>query len=372
MKSVLIDITYLRNKYNPSVFFQHIYPIPTTTGRIGVVLVLTDKNMKILKHHRIKCLNSTEFMSEVISFGFLSYDQNSGRCVLEKSCKGMVKQVVDCTMRYVPNNTILVANTTDNAFREELISLFFTDDNVNPLTRLNDVFFYDYNNLTNRNKYIYNSSNISNIVCSYSYKLTPKTVDYLKTLPFSGTTRNNDGTLSQKEFAGSMVTKFIDDNLVHHLSIENRPHNGGEKNVSNNVELVTFHSHPESAYDDASVKYGFPSIADYTSFLTVESLTNVITHMVSCIEGIYFISVPSEFIESGYEIDSSIRDLISDSGVTDKNNGMSPTEHAIEMSKLTINGKRFVTVTFLNWENSNSIIKINYRKENGICKIPKT
>jgi len=76
-------------------------------------------------------------------------------------------------------------------------------------------------------------------------------------------------------------------------------------------------------------------------FLTVESLTNVITHMVSCIEGIYFISVPSEFIESGYEIDSSIRDLISDSGVTDKNNGMSPTEHAIEMSKLIIDGKRF-------------------------------
>jgi hypothetical protein len=94
--------------------------------------------------------------------------------------------------------------------------------------------------------------------------------------------------------------------------------------------------------------------------------------MVSCIEGIYFISVPREFIESGLKIDSSISGVISDSGVADKTNGLSPTEHATEMSKLTINGKRFVTVKFRDWDNCNSIIKINYRKGNGICKIPKT
>lgn len=370
MKSVLIDIFYLSQKYNIDNLLSYLNPLPIETNGLGVVIVVNNIVLDTLKtieqgKKRVKYLNSRNFIDSISDFGFIFYDESRKQCILDSSCIGMVDYIVNSTMRYLPNTITLVAYPIHDSYKQELSHMLFKNHG-NVMVRINDLFI-DEEEIDDIESGYFTKS----LFCDYKFKFTTSAINYLKTLPYSGTTHNEDGSLTQKEFAGTMKTILIDENNVHHLAVEKIPNTGGSGDVSLEVDLITFHSHPESAYENAKVNIGSPSLTDYITFLSVIENVTVIMTIVVAIEGMYIISIPPEWILSGKKYSSKIKDVIEKSKLTEKRSEVNPIQHSTGMSQLSIDGIRFVNVQFVSWSKSNSIISLVYSSENQICKIPK-
>jgi hypothetical protein len=133
-------------------------------------------------------------------------------------------------------------------------------------------------------------------LCNIMLEIEQESLDFMKHLTKAGVTKDDEGH-SQKEYFGrfeiSKTTKEAKE-IVHTLKVLKDSLIAGEKEQINaHGSVYNFHSHPYEAYLNHKVKYGVPSIADYTAVYLL-SKQGTIIHFVATLEGVYAISINPE------------------------------------------------------------------------------
>jgi len=278
-------------------------------GMNGAVITLSSDEF-----HKLMTRGPDQFDEmKPTSVSFVDYKSSSGTCALDmSSCRSNIPAIRSATMRYLPIDTVLLANGVKGD--KELVSNGFKDERGDGAWKYRHV-----------DRGIVDSSNVP----SGDYKLSDAAFEYLKTLPYRGVEKA--GT-KQKEIAGSLMS--CNDDTGTELCIIPGTEIGSHMKVSIPGSAFTYHSHPEDAYTKRGVDIGFPSDTDYQTFSRNQRMK---AHYVSTVEGLYHIHSRADDQE---EFDRVLRSSVA----TDKTNGMTPQEHADSMTELG-----FFTVTFIPW-----------------------
>ena len=133
--------------------------------------------------------------------------------------------------------------------------------------------------------------------CTLNIQFNKPFAVWLRTISFSASTLNADGSVTQKEVGGAFKLespKYINDIFVWQVKKENsKIVYGSEESVNGIDSRYNFHSHPREAYIRHKVSVGFPSGPDFVAFLLNVFKNNCVFHSVVTIEGIYIIYINS-------------------------------------------------------------------------------
>lgn len=115
---------------------------------------------------------------------------------------------------------------------------------------------------------------------------------------------------SSKEEAGAIVFKnkdFVSSNVI--INSE-----GGNDSVRINLEkdhVISFHTHPITAYIDNQCIYGHPSGDDISHFIRI-SLKGALNHAVFAIEGIYLVQIHPRLVRYTLSLSPTNREVLLD------------------------------------------------------------
>ena len=290
-------------------------------------------------------------------------------CSVSGSNPPFINHLLENTLRYLPNDTLecRIPVTSYSKYHKKygFNAHSQTNDYV-VVRRLNDVPYKknDYNFTLDS----YEDYNRHRSLCVFKARLSDDAIHYFKDFARRGSTFNRNGSLSQKEIAGSMLVTRIDRNVVNYLDVDfaSLAKAGKVENVSTKATQITFHSHPIEAYKRHKVEIGNPSSTDYTSFLKVQDEFNLILHIVFALEGFYVVSCSPSFIESKRKITPELVRFAKKALVTKYD-----TDQSIEHHVNKINSTQLVQVQFIPWSSPNNVFQVVYRKKNNACVIPK-
>ena len=377
--SILIDFDNVIGTRELMLLKKRLGPPPETNRQIGVVLVVRDtiiENLKSYKtgHERVNYMNTPVFVNSIENKGYIVFDIKKKRCDIPISSIHLLGEVIENTMRYLPNNLVLYCDVdvNDNTSVSILTRHGFggtnISDSVMEMSRLNDIIIDKQNS---KEETLFMVENNRRINCSYKARLSDKAVKYLQRLPERGVTVT-DGKFSQKEIAGSLITGKIDSRRVHHLEIRDYKTSSNTEKIKIEPSMVTFHTHPIEAYQRNNVSVGWPSRTDYISFLRVADRMNLVMHIVIALEGFYIISRNPEWIDSNNKFTDAIERSIVNSNAFDKRGRHNGRWHVTEINKITVNNIHILKVLLVPWANAAStVFEVVYNKENQNCIIPK-
>jgi len=381
--SILVDVKSIITPNNLSLLTQYIDPIPKTQKSIGVIFVLPKDQLVILKNkstreNRIQYMNDPEFIKSIINFFYLVFNKNI--CSISDSNPTFMKHLLENTLRYLPNDMTLecripVRSYSPLTYKKYGFNLHSKNNDYVVVRRLNDISYkqIDYN-LTLKSKYDDDNSNRS--CCVFKARLSDAAVNYFKDFARRGSTFNRNGSLSQKEIAGSLLVTKIDNNLVSYLDVDfaSLVKNGEleyEEHATTKPTQITFHSHPIEAYKHHKVEIGNPSSTDYASFLKVRDEFNLILHIVFTLEGFYVVSCSPDFILSKQKITPKVIRFAKNELVTKYDTDKSIKHHIDKINNVRFEGQiKVVEVQFIPWSNPNNVFQVVYNKKDGQCTIP--
>jgi hypothetical protein len=168
------------------------------------------------------------------------------------------------------------------------------------------------------------------------------------------------------ELTGSFVVKRvkqINNKTVFKLDIDfSSIESGKEEEVDAVWSRFNFHTHPKKAYTINKVKKGWPSSQDYVGFLDLKNST--IFHTVITLEGIYIISMSSEFRGDKKDID---RNFVLKHCNIDHKSSFSYETYIKKINSVVYKNKKLFYVRFLKWENISDIFEVYYSKTDNMC-----
>ena len=204
--------------------------------------------------------------------------------------------------------------------------------------------------------------------CTISAKLSDKSIKYLKNMCDDGFTKNKNGKMSQKEMAGNMCLKKINNELVHTIEINNDSIIYGEEFGVKIVDgIYNFHSHPRNAYKKYNVELGWPSAQDYIGFLLASIEDGTIFHLVISIEGIYIISLSKEWAIKKHSIDKKIGEFIQKNYNFCYKQGNTIEWYLNKVNAIIYKNNQLFTVQYLSWVDSHNIFTLPYTKIGDNC-----
>lgn len=266
---------------------------------------------------RRKYVNSKEFISSIRKNALVHFDPKNKICQLSPACFGMLRDVVRCISNdYTPkvDFTLWIScDLKDQKLKEkikEVVQAGFSSPYIcekSPLSRTAaatspSICMYrkcdgdlcpiiDMENVI----YVLKEYHKNQPHCSLNLSFHPDSVAFLQKLSFTGKSKNKDGSITQKEIAGSLYIDQADHKIkVNHETVKL----GEERGVEIENGTFNFHSHPKEAYEHFETKLGWPSCHDYKGFLDSYLDTGTIFHVVACIEGVYILSIKKEFVNS--------------------------------------------------------------------------
>lgn len=206
--------------------------------------------------------------------------------------------------------------------------------------------------------------------CDTYFQITDEVVDFLSKTPFTGHTKNKDGTTTQKEISGILFSSrsVKENNRIIHLVELGKTQNNKEEDASVPFSRINFHSHPKEAYDKHNVCCAWPSNSDYVAVLQISD--NTIFHIVCAIEGIYIVSItaywalktkkiPTSFVKKNYKISYPKKD---------KSDEKTIVNYLKKVNSIKFKGHSIFHIKFLEWNNiKNHPFRISYPKDNGNC-----
>jgi len=204
--------------------------------------------------------------------------------------------------------------------------------------------------------------------CTVTLSLSQNTVKYLKNTTKSGMSKNSDGTFTQKEIAGALEVTNTTPDMVHIVDyIPDSIILGGEEGVSIVPSLYNFHSHPKEAYDKYQVILAWPSPQDYIGFIMAVIEDRTICHLVISIEGIYIISLTSQWFDKPMHMDKKFSNFI-------KNNYDPPCDgRSIDTYLLYINSMKYndappiIEVQYLSWIDARNPFTVTFSRKDSNC-----
>ncbi len=226
-------------------------------------------------------------------------------------------------------------------------------------------------------------SNVHNKHCGAYLKITQETKEYLHHLVYKFK-KSKTKKLEQIEVGGPLYIKDIideEDKLVHIVDInKDKCIFGKSESVNIPSSRVNFHSHPEDAYINNKVKYGWPSSSDYIGIL---KLQKTIYHIVATKEGIYIITLNpifkqtdihlkklTKFIDKNYDIDENKKIKLKDNSYGKINSIEKYINHinSIEYKHIKeVPPSPLFIVIYKSWNNALDTIYIEYKKNDRGC-----
>jgi hypothetical protein len=366
LNSILIDYDIIKNskiKYITPEKEKHI---------TACILIISDKILKKLESlppgkKRLSYIDKKEFNDNIKSYCFIFYDPDNKYCEVSKPNDKYIDIILKCVMLYIPNDVNIVIKDIEEKQLKYYNNLNFKirkKNNKFILKKIN----YDYID----NTYGYDLKNFrvsltsKKTNCILKLKFSEKTIKYLKTMPISGTTLNENKTLSQKEISGEF---FINKKKNSNIYIIDINHKNLKKGQEQETEILhssyNFHLHPKEAYVDNKVLLGWPSSQDYLTFLLSTFSYGTVFHAVVSLEGVYIISLNNNSIE----LEKDLKDFIEDKYNIDQGMKKDNQQYLKRVNNIKYKKQPIFTVQFLNWKSVDKTFSVYFKKDDGECKV---
>jgi hypothetical protein len=363
MVSLLIDFKNIIDTRKHDFLLEKIKPVPKTNFQLGLFLVIPETQLKKLDAinkgcEKITYLNTQSFVKSIEGYNYIII--NKEMCEITTPKDDFIHLIVQTIQSNFKDVTeILVSIPVKN---KRLIQKYSENQFGNPyIHHKNICLVRQPYNITktspNYIKYIVKHTEMN--YCTISVQLSDNSINYLKTL-----CNNID---SQKEIAGNMYVKKIDNNLIHTVEINNKSIIQGDDFGVDIVEgLYNFHSHPINAYKKYNVKLGWPSGQDYVGFLLASIEDGTVFHMVITIEGIYIITLTKDSAVSNF-LDKKIGEFIKKNYNFCYKEGNTILWYLNKVNSIKYKNKLLFNVQFLYWTDANKIFTLPYTKIHNNC-----
>lgn len=210
----------------------------------------------------------------------------------------------------------------------------------------------------------------NSLICKSKFCFTRETINYFKKLTNIGYTPNKNGSITQKEIAGELIVK----------NQEKRPFElnvdlgsiilGEEEGVDIVPGLYNFHSHPKEAYKKHKVDLAWPSNQDYVGFMLAVLEDHTLCHVVITIEGIYIISLTTEWFNNPLKLDEKFGKFIMKKYDISCGKVKTIDEYLSICGNIKYDNKGpLIDVQYLSWNNPYKPFNIIFGKRNSKCLI---
>ena len=388
MSSLLIDFNKIVKPNNLELLKYRCLPIPVTKFKLGLILIITQNQYNILNSmpkgiKRVTYINSKVFVNDIIDFSWLVYDSEKKLCEIIDTKGELLNTVLERTLLNIPNDVILcVRISMDDPLLKILIRDYvnfgFGDPYVSKKSPVGFKFssygicFLRENNVvsndsTNDVKHLL-SQFPDKSFCSLKVRICNDSIKYLQTASKLGSTLNKNGVITQKEIAGRLLVKKIEDDFTHLLEVDRSSIVYGDEESVEVVEgLYNFHSHPVEAYERNLTKFTMPSAQDYLGFLHAVIRYGTILHIVSCVEGFYVLSLSPYLSRKEITIDDKLLSFVINNYNLNCKKGVDYTT-SLYLSK--INGIKFkgypvFFVQYFLWESAKTTFVVSHCKNDS-------
>ena len=242
-----------------------------------------------------------------------------------------------------------------------------------------EISFLKYNNNNNNDKYDQNTviQKIKYLLdynwpeyCKMYAQFSKKTISNLKKLVIVSN-NNNVRIVKVKhpnhELTGSFIVKrvlSIRSKTVFELELDlDSIISGREQDVDVVWSRFNLHTHPKNAYTKNQVIKGWPSGQDYVGFLTLNNHT--IFHTVVTLEGVYIISMSSEFKGNKKDVDEKF--VLANFNIDHKSK-LTYDEYVHHINTVQYKNMTLFYVQFLAWKKTSStIFDVYYANHENMC-----
>ena len=181
-----------------------------------------------------------------------------------------------------------------------------------------------------------------------------------------------DDLFGHREITGGLSLTFLSKNMFK-VSIDDKKTKVGEAEHADMVEtILSFHSHPLSAYQKYKVCAAFPSADDYITTIYLYLTRHNMFHILASIEGIYIITINEKIFKNKKDIpdyeDYIIKHYSIDYPVCslDRDNKKFWKKYIKSYLK-KVNRYKYFYVQFIFWEDASNPIDISYQKIKNTC-----
>lgn len=248
--------------------------------------------------------NSHEFLQSVVFHMCTEYDNRSKIIRLKSTPKPYTQLFIDTVHLNFEDSVRVVAPFDDALIEKGFDSPTVCKEDGSICLQRKNKYKIDMDVKKEKamvmNDLLYIENQKKKVFCDIFLKIDMKSLRFLKHLTRAGVTKTPRGR-SQKEFYGEfrITDAKIEGkgkrDIVYCLTLDKTSLiSGEEEKIEASGSVYNFHSHPYQAYLKHNVKYGVPSIADYTS-VYILSKRGTIIHFVATLEGVYAISINPDF-----------------------------------------------------------------------------
>lgn len=245
---------------------------------------------------------------------------------------------------------------------------------------IDNIVYFSYNPATNTIKFLSNDSSeilrelsqefpgvtfvrkISS--CDLNLRISAESITKLREI--ANSPREPDKN-SQVEMGGKLTAKKGLDN-VYTLHLNSRSvYKGEEEGIEMLGGSYNFHTHPKDAYVRNNVNVGWPSPTDYNGFLISWDQMGTIVHIVVSIEGLYVISLNSEWdgVVTDKLLDKVEKQCIYKRDIRNIPKYVKKIESVTDFKK-----GRIFKVKYLPWDESSEVFSVSYPRKGKVCITP--
>lgn len=367
LKNLLAKIDY--DSFYPSFFEE----------RSGVIICIDSQEFKHMdsspEEQKLKLINNLNIQSYVS----LIYSEKKGLIILGKIEGGSyLSQILDAILTYLPNTDWIFTIPSDV---KAYIAQGFGHPIMVTKTPFGDELPKETIAVLRKNEINTKKIKVSKVhdkiifakqpgtTCKFIFQICPYAQRVLQKLSTqAGVTLNKDKTITQKEVSGGLKIINIKNDkevpvfilgLDNSLTVYNQ-----EEEADISPSLYNFHTHPKKAYIHHQVKFGWPSVDDYSAYLRSIEDNYTIFHLVASIEGVYIISLTPYYAIHLNELNISYQFIAKNYDL--RKNVTSLKEYLNIVNKIKYGDSPIFEVQFSNWHSS-KIFEVCYPRWYGNC-----
>jgi hypothetical protein len=199
--------------------------------------------------------------------------------------------------------------------------------------------------------------------------------DYAKVFKFNVA----GGKTEQREVSGIFLLYETTPNTFLVKVDEKSSNLGGAEQTSSTDTTGSFHTHPIEAYRKYKVCMAWPSVDDYTTFLSIYANGYGMFHILGTIEGIYVITISDKLMKEGRqkilenfsyyekEIDKKYHKNYPTCNIDNNHENDKLWYKKVQAYLKWINSLKYFYVQFLFWADAKKPIAIHYKDINNNC-----
>lgn len=337
MSLILVDVSVINSNTEPNQGYHK-----------GRIYTLSDSEYQTLSRLPLG-EKRVQFVKSLTAWNDIEYNTQKDICFMPQSIplhNNVFSLFPDKTLFaiYIPINEAINLDIFDFSFNHPYISNrlpFSTSDQDSYIV------------LTRDTKQPCQALNIINMIsalkdteheasCRIKVNFTLEAVEFLRKASRMGTSLSK----TQKEIAGELNIKTVENNVVNVGLIEGSVSLGEEETIKVGASRFNFHSHPNEAYVKYNISVAWPSNTDYLGYLKLGKET--IMHCVAGNEGLYVISFTPYW---GERLQNINKNFIKKAYDFPYNLNYTPKEYIRRVNNVKYKNQPIFEVKFFEWDN---------------------